>query len=121
MLPIWICIFILTLDDCSPKFEPPPTPKPHNLGWIIAQVIKNSNLNFKNPNNPEQNNTNGAVYSKMYFFLCKERRKKTQFTHIIKAAPWSMPVLCFYDFVVLVPLFLSLYLQKLHSEDPGLL
>lgn len=34
-----ICSFILPLDDCSPRFELPPNPKPHNLGWIIAQVI----------------------------------------------------------------------------------
>lgn len=39
----------------SPRFELLPTPKPHNLDWIIAQVINNSNLNFKTPNNPEQN------------------------------------------------------------------
>lgn len=107
--------FILTLDDCKPRFQLPPTPTPHNLDWIIAQLI---NENNRKPNKPEQNNTNGAVYSKIVLFLCKEKRKKTQFTHIIKAAPWSLPVLCFSDFVVLVPLFLSLYLQELQSEDP---
>lgn len=105
-----ICIFILTLDDCRPGFDPPPTPKLHNLGWIIAQVINNSNLNFKNASNPVQNNTNGAVYSKMYFFLCKEKRKKTQFTHIIKAAPCQL-------FVFMILLFWFLFFSVFTSRS----